>query len=63
MASLYAMLENRGERLQGVVVAVVVMVVRAREDEIERARTGVKKINLEVSPGTQWEDGFTVLLL
>ena len=62
MASLYAMLENRGERLQGVVV-VVMVVVRAREDEIERARTGVKKINLVVSPGTQWEDGFTVLLL
>lgn len=58
------MLQNRGERLQGVVVVVVVvMVVRAREDEIERARTGVKKINLVVSPGTQWEDGFTVLLL
>lgn len=56
------MLENRGERLQGVVV-VVMVVVRAREDEIERARTGVKKINLVVSPGTQWEDGFTVLLL
>ena len=62
MASLYAMLENRGERLQGVVV-VVMVVVRAREDEIERARTGVKKINLVVSPGTQWEAEFTALLL
>lgn len=55
------MLENRGERMQGVVV--VVMVVRTREDEIEKTRTGVKKIDLVVSSGTQWEAEFTVLLL
>lgn len=54
------MLEDRGERMQGVVV---VLVMRAREDEIEKMRTGVKKINLVVSPGTQWEAEFTALLL
>lgn len=46
--------------MQGVVV---VLVMRAREDEIEKMRTGVKKINLVVSPGTQWEAEFTALLL